>query len=88
MTAARLVLERIVPPLKANAAPIQVELPESPTPLSLANSFIAAAARGELPPDIATQLVSATAQLCRLTNFEELRDRLEALERALSDPTQ
>lgn len=83
MTAAKLVLDRIVPPFKANAAPVHVELPATPTPLSLAHAFIEAAAGGELPPDVASQLVAATAQLCRVAEMEELRERLEALERAL-----
>lgn len=82
MQAARLVLERVSPPLKSNAAAVQVAIPLPFTPLSAAGAFLQAAATGTLPPDIAAQLVSATAQLCRIEEIDDLRGRLEALEHA------
>jgi hypothetical protein len=82
MTAARIVLDRILPPLKASAAHVSVNLPASFTPLDAGTAFLAAAASGELAPDIASSLVSAAGTLARVQEIQELADRLEALEKA------
>jgi hypothetical protein len=86
MAAARLVLDRIAPPLKAIAAPVLIELPNPTTPLGTATAIIEAAAGGHLPPDTAAQLVTAVGTLARILEVEELRDRLEAIERAIKPP--
>ncbi len=83
MTAAKLVLDRLAPSLKPSAAPIHLELPDHLTPPVLARTFLEAAARGQLPPDLASQLVTATAQLARITDLEQVRQRVEALEIAV-----
>lgn len=82
MAAARLVLERVSPPLRAASQPVGVEIPDTATPLQLAECFIRSAASGDLPADIASQLVTAVGGLVRVEEIEELRERLTALERA------
>lgn len=89
MMAARMVLDRILPPLKPNAAPVNLELPAPASPVVVADALLQAVARGDLPPDVAAQLLTATAQFSRILEIEELNARLEAIERAtkLKSPT-
>lgn len=83
LQAAKLVLDRISPPLKAQAAPILLDLPRPENATGTAAAIIRAAADGELPPDIAAQLVAAVGTLARIIEIDELKDRLESLERAI-----
>jgi len=50
-----------------------------------ARAFVTAAANGEIPPDIAAQLVSAVASVARVEEMETLKLRLETLERAIKE---
>lgn len=86
MTAAKIVFDRLLPPLKATAAPVQVPLPDGADPLSIARLVLTAAAAGTLPPDIAAGLVAAAGTLARVEELEELKDRLAAIEKAVSPP--
>ena len=83
LQAAKMVLDRISPPLKANAAPVLLDLPQHENATGTAAAIIRAAADGEIPPDVATQLVGAVGTLARIIEIDELKDRLEALERAI-----
>jgi hypothetical protein len=83
LQAAKLVLDRISPPLKAQAAPVLLNLPSPENATGTAAAIIRAAADGEIPPDVATQLVGAVGTLARIIEIDELKDRLEALERAI-----
>jgi hypothetical protein len=85
LQAAKLVLERISPPLKAQAAPILLDLPGSENATATAAAIIRAAADGDLPPDVAAQLVAAVGTLARIIEIDELKDRLESLERAIKE---
>jgi hypothetical protein len=78
--AARLLLERVVPPLRAAELPVEVELAGG----SLADKGIAvveAAASGRLNPSQAAQLLSAMGAVARIVEIDELLGRIEALER-------
>lgn len=78
--AARLLLERVVPPLRAAELPVEVELAGE----SLADKGIAvveAAAGGRLNPSQAAQLLSAMGAVARMVEIDELLRRIEALER-------
>jgi len=86
MAAARLILERISPPLKATAAPVLIDIPKLATPLQIASAIMEAVAGGHIPPDTAAQLVAAVGTFARVLEVEELRDRLEAIERAINPP--
>ena len=85
--ALRLCIDRLCPPLKAHAAPIELELPETQNLSEIANAFIRAAANGRLPPDVATQLVQAVGTMARVTEIDELKVRLAALEAAVGNQT-
>jgi hypothetical protein len=85
MTAAKLVLDRLCPPLKSIAQPVHLTLPHDASPLTVAKAVISATASGMLPPDVSAQLVTALGTLCRIEETEELRDRITALENAIPD---
>ena len=88
LEACKLVLARLVPPLKASAAPVLLDTPIDPsTPLEAAQALLRATTEGTIPPDIAAALVSAIAHLAKIEEVQELRDRLAALEAALQLPT-
>lgn len=86
LAAAKLILDRILPPLRPTAAPVSIPLPNGTDPVSLAESFLAAAADGRISADTASQLLAATANLTRIIESQELKPRLEALEAALNPP--
>lgn len=83
MLALKLCIDRLCPPMKAQSAPIQVEIPATDSMSDIANSFIKAAAEGRLAPDVAAQLVSAVGTVARVAEVDELKERLIALEAAV-----
>ena len=85
MQACKMVLDRISPPLKSQAATITIDKPLPKHISETARVFIEAAASGQLPPDIASQLVSSVGTLARVIEIDELKERLESLERSLQD---
>ncbi|KDE41361.1 hypothetical protein ADINL_0041 [Nitrincola lacisaponensis] len=82
LTACKLVLDRLSPPLKAVAALVSVSLPDDAGLAGTARAFVDAAASGKIPPDVAGQLVTAVASLARIVEIDELTRRIEALEAA------
>ena len=83
LQAARLVLERILPALKPQAAPVEVlALANCSTLTEKAGAILAAAGAGELAPDVAAHLLAALGGVARIAEVEELRRRIEALEEA------
>jgi hypothetical protein len=78
--AAKLVLERLCPPLKPSTAPVTITLPDSPSIGDTARAIIEHAAQGKIPPDVAGQLVQSVAALARVLEIDELDRRLKALE--------
>ena len=81
LTAAKFILDRLSPPLKAIAAPVVFELPEGLSPSEICRKLIEHTAKGDLSPDTATQLISATANLTKIIEVEDLQKRIEVLER-------
>ncbi len=84
-TALRLCLDRIAPLYKASAKPVMLDIPPSQNLADTARFFVEAAVSGELPPDIAAQLVSAIASVARVEEIETLKQRLESLEHAIKE---
>lgn len=82
MQAAKLVLDRLIPPLKSTSQAVILELPDTASPLDIARAILASTAQGAVAPDIAGQLVTALGTLCRIEEVEDLRDRIAALEKA------
>lgn len=87
MQAAKIVIDRILPPIKAAAQPVRLDLPDTASPLDTARAIITATASGAMPPDIAAQLVAAVGTFCRIEDVEDLRERIDALEKATRPTT-
>ncbi|HEX2752344.1 MAG TPA: DUF5681 domain-containing protein [Alphaproteobacteria bacterium] len=82
--ALRICLDRISPAPRSAAQCIDMDLP-SGTLTEIARAFVTAAAAGKIPPDIAAQLVSAVASVAKVEEMENVKERLEALERAIKE---
>lgn len=87
VTALRLCLERIIPALKSVSPQMQI-FSSSNTLTGQAQDFINAAANGDISADTATQMISALANVARIEEFENVKHRLESLERAMKGQSQ
>jgi hypothetical protein len=81
--ALRLCLERVVPSLKSVAPPVCVDAGGANSLTGQARALLAAALTGEVAPDVAASLIGALGTTARVEEVESLRERLEALERAM-----
>lgn len=79
VNAARLLLERVLPPIRATESAVPVELPESGL-VAQGEAVVRAVAGGVLAPGQAAQLLSGLGTLAKLIETEELADRVAALE--------
>lgn len=79
---ARLILERVLPPLKSAAETLI--LPVADTPASQGRTVLGACAQGHITPDEAATLMQAISAQARVVEVEELTQRVQALEQALS----
>lgn len=77
--AARLLLERVIPPLKAAETMQRLALPDG-TLTEQGRAVLAAVAAGELAPGQGALLMGAIGNLARLVEIDELARRVEALE--------
>ena len=80
--AARLILERILPPIKAIEQAVELQLPDGGTLTAKASAVLSAVAMGELAPGQGAQLLAAISTLARVTELDELTARIEKLETA------
>lgn len=80
--AARLLLERVLPPVKAIEATVEIVLPEGATLTEQGEAIVRAAAQGSLAPGQAGALLTGLGSIARLKEVDELTKRLEALEKA------
>lgn len=79
--AARTLMERVLPPLRPEAA--MVALPDLAAASSLTAQgavLVRAVANGELAPDVASKLLSGLMQAAHITKIDELERRLLELE--------
>lgn len=81
--ALKLCLDRISPILKPRSLPIQIDMPPPQNLADTARAFVMAAAAGAMEPETAAQLVSAVANIARVEEIEQLKDRIQSLERAI-----
>lgn len=77
--AAKLLLERVVPPLRAVELSSEVQLPVGPL-AQQGRAVLAAVGDGQLPPGQAAQLLAGFAALARIVETDELESRIRALE--------
>ena len=80
--AARLILERVLPPLKGTEQAVELQLPKDGTLTAKATAVLYAAAAGELAPGQAAQLIAALGTLAKIHEVDELAARIEKLEAA------
>ncbi len=80
--AARLILERVLPPVKAIEQAVELELPEGGTLTAKASAVLSAAALGDIAPGQAAQLIAALGTLAKISEVDELTQRIEKLEAA------
>ena len=80
--AARLILERILPPVKPIEQGVALQLPEGGTLTAKASAVLSAAAAGDLAPGQAAQLIAALGTLAKISEVDELATRIEKLEAA------
>jgi hypothetical protein len=77
--AARLLLERSVPPLRPVELAQPLAMPDGSLTVK-AEAILAAIGGGELSPSQGASLLSAVAGLARVVEMDEVRKRLDALE--------
>lgn len=80
VAAARVLLDRILPALKPESAPVAIRGMEAGTLSEKAQAVLNGAARGDLAPDVAATLVGAMGTVARIVETYELEARIIALE--------
>ena len=78
--AARLLLERVIAPLKASEQAVALQLPTDGTLTAKAAAVLDAAAAGTLAPGQAAQLIAALGAMAKIHEIDELAARITALE--------
>lgn len=84
--AARLILERVLPPLKGIEQAVELQLPTDGTLTAKAAAVLTAAAAGALAPGQAAQLIAALGTLAKIHEVDELAARIEKLEATHAKP--
>ncbi|MBK5204062.1 MAG: hypothetical protein JJD98_01230 [Polaromonas sp.] len=80
MQAARLILERVLPPVKAIEQAVELQLPDGGTLTAKGRAVLSAVAGGELAPSQGAALLGAIGTLARVTEIDEMEARLTKLE--------
>ncbi len=83
--AARLILERVLPPVKAIEQAVRLELPDG-TLTDQERAVLASVASGELAPGQGAALLGAIGTLARVAEIDELARRIEVLEEKNAKP--
>jgi hypothetical protein len=77
--AAKVLLDRVCPPLKPQAMPIS--LPVNGSLAEQGGEIIKATMSGQIPPDIGSQLITALTHQAKIVEIDDVIKRLEVLER-------
>jgi hypothetical protein len=83
MQATRILLDRVLPPLRAEEGPVSIDIPAMSSLTAKAEAVLTAAASGEVGTSQATQMISALGTTARIMEAEELEKRIAALETAI-----
>ncbi|MHB8949364.1 MAG: DUF5681 domain-containing protein [Rhodoferax sp.] len=78
--AARLILERVLPPIKAIEQAVELQFPDGGTLTAQGRAVLSAVAAGELAPGQGAVLLAAIGSLARVTAIDEIETRLSKLE--------
>lgn len=84
--AARLLLDRVLPPIKASDEPVEIDIPENGSLTDKGNAVLKAAAAGLIPVSHAASLMTAIGGLAKVAEVDELARRIAALEEANAKP--
>lgn len=80
MQAIRLLLDKVLPPRKAEESPVCLDLPNDASLTAKADAMIQAVASGQIAPSQANQLITALGSMARIIEVRELEARILALE--------
>jgi hypothetical protein len=83
MTAMRICMDRLLPPLKSTSPKIHLDIDPPTNMTDLVKAFLAATVEGQLAPDLCAQLVQATAGAMKVEEQELIKQRLDAIETAM-----
>ena len=83
--AAKVLLDRVCPPLRPQALPIEVEMGE--TLPNTGGNILSAILSGDIPPDIGSTLIKALTDQGKLIELQEIAERLKRLEKVLEART-
>lgn len=83
--AARLLIERVLPPIKAAEQSAPISLPANGTLAEQGRAVLAAAGAGDVAPSQAAQLLAGLSSLAKLVETDELVARIAALEKKNGD---
>ena len=78
--AAKLILERAIPPIKPVELPTPLPIPPDASLAEQGRTVVLALAAGKLPPTPAAMLLQGLATLARLIELDELERRIRVLE--------
>lgn len=78
--AAKLLVERCIPPIKPIELPITLPLPPDASMAEQGRAVVMALATGKIPPTQAGVILSGLGSLARLVELDEVDRRLSALE--------
>lgn len=81
--AARLLLERVLPPVKAIDQPVIIKLPAGGTLTDMATALMKSAADGVIAPSQAAQLIAALGSMAKIEEVDATRDRMKEIEAIL-----
>lgn len=78
--AARLLLERVLPPMKAIEEPVSLTLPPDAGLTAQGAAIVQAVAAGKLAPGQGAQLLTGLGAMARIKELDELEKRISLLE--------
>lgn len=84
--AARLILERVLPPVKAIEQAVELRLPAGGTLTAHGRAVLCAVADGLIAPGQGSALLTAIGTLAKISEMDELTQRITALEAANAKP--
>ena len=82
MQAAKILIDRVCPPLKSQALPIQI--PAGETLTEAGYNVVDATMNGNVSPDIGASMITALSNQAKLVEMEELNKRLTRIEALLT----
>ena len=84
-TALRMCLDRLVPPIKATAEPVTVNLPTAGTLAEQGAAIYQALAQGAIGTGEATAMMQVLQGQARIVEVSDLEDRIRVLEENIAD---